>query len=215
MIIIMRTEAIFLRFCKLCRPLGVLMILLFHLGLCACSSAARSPSSVPTAAPDRPPESGPDPILRGSWICPVDIGGEVSAALGFDLSPWLSAPLQAELRLEISAEGGCTLTRDDGVCAAALRDALASCLRELQEQEAGSSLGGLALAEALGADPQDFAAALCDELLSPPAVTAGRYDAERGEIRWNGGAVSPILREDDSLRLAPPDSDELLFSPAD
>ena len=203
-----------MRFCKLRRPLGVLVILLL-LGLCACSSAAPSPSPVPAAAPESTPEAGPGPALQGSWTSPVDIGGEVSAALGFDLSPWLSAPLLAELRLEIGREGGCSLTRDDRACGAALRESLAACLRDLQEQEAGMSLGGLALAEALGADPQDFAAALCDELLAAPTVTAGRYDAGRGEIRWNGGAVSRVLREGNMLRLAPPDSDELLFSPAD
>ena len=113
----MWTEAIFLRFCKLRRPLGALMILLLLLGLCACSSAAPSPAPAPTAAPESRPETGPEPVLPGRWTCPVDIGGEVSAALGFDLRPWLSAPLLAELRLEIGAEGGCTLTRDDRACA--------------------------------------------------------------------------------------------------
>ena len=122
----MRTEAIFLRFCKLRRPLGVLVILLL-LGLCACSSAAPSPSPVPAAALESTPEAGPDSVLQGRWTCPVDIGGEVSAALGFDLSPWLSAPLLAELRLEIGREGGCSLTRDDRACGAALREALRAC----------------------------------------------------------------------------------------
>ncbi len=211
----MWTEAIFLRFCKLRRPLGALMILLLLLGLCACSSAAPTPAPAPTAAPESRPETGPEPVLPGRWTCPVDIGGEVSAALGFDLRPWLSAPLLAELRLEIGAEGGCTLTRDDRACAEELREALAACLRELQEQENGQALGGLALAEALGADPNEFAAALCDELLPAPTVTAGRYDAEHGEIRWNGGAVSAVIREDSALRIAVPDGEALLFSPAD
>ena len=211
----MWTEAIFLRFCKLRRPLGTLMILLLLLGLCACSSAAPSPAPAPTAAPESRPETGPEPVLPGRWTCPVDIGGEVSAALGFDLRPWLSAPLLAELQLEIGAEGGCTLTRDDRACAEELREALAACLRELQEQENGQALGGLALAEALGADPNEFAAALCDELLPAPTVTAGCYNAEHGEIRWNGGAVSAVIREDSALRIAVPDGEALLFSPAD
>jgi hypothetical protein len=46
-------------------------------------------------------------------------------------------------------------------------------------------------------------------------VTAGRYDAEHGEIRWNGGAVSAVIREDSALRIAAPDGEALLFSPAD
>ena len=211
----MRTEAIFLRFCSRFRAFCALTLLIILLGLCACSSAASSSAPAPAAEPESTPEAGPSPALQGSWTSPVDIGGEVSAALGFDLRPWLSAPLLAERRLEIGAEGGCTLTRDDRACAETLREALAACLRELQEQEDGQPLGGLALAEALGADPNEFAAALCDELLPAPTVTAGRYDADRGEIRWNGGAVSPVVREGGSLRLAAPDGEPLLFSPAD
>lgn len=214
MIIIMRTEATFLRFSEFYRPLGVLMILLLLLGLCACSAAAPDGAASPTAAPAESPEEGSDPAAQGSWTCPVDIGGEVSAALGFDLRPWLSAPLRAELRLTFSPDGACTLTRDEGVCADALREALAACLRELQEQEAGESLGGLTLADLLGADPNDCAAALCDELLAPPETTGGRYDAEGGEIRWNGGFVSPLRWEQGALRIETPDGESRLFSPA-
>lgn len=211
----MGTEAIFLRFSRLSRPLGALMILLLLLGLCACSAAAPGNVPSPTAAPVEPPEDGSDPAAQGNWTSPVDIGGNVSAALGFDLRPWLSSPLRAQLRLTFSPDGACTLTRDESVCADALRGALAACLRELQEQEAGESLGGLALADLLGADPNDFAAALCDELLAPPETTGGRYDAERGEIRWNGGAVSPIRWEQSAMRIETPDGESRLFSPAD
>lgn len=207
----MWTEAIVLRSCSRSRALGALILSILLLGLCACSHPAPAVEAAPTAAP----EQAPDSALQGRWTASVDIAGEVSAALGFDLRPWLSAPLRAELRLEIGADGTCTLTRDEGVCADKLREALAACLRELQEQESGEPLGGLTLAKALGADPQDFAAALCDELLAPPAAIAGRYDKTGGELRWNGGAVSPVRREGEALRLAPPELDELLFSPAD
>ena len=211
----MGMEAIFLRFSAFSRPLGALMILLLLLGLCACSAAAPDNAPSPTAAPESAAQGDADPVLQGSWTSPVDIGSEVSAALGFDVRPWLSAPLRAELRLTFSPDGACTLTRDESVCADALRGALAACLRELQEQEAGESLGGLALADLLGADPNDFAAALCDELLAPPETTGGRYDGERGEIRWNGGAVSPIAWEQGALRIETPDGESRLFSPAD
>lgn len=205
----MWTEAIFLRSCSRSRALGALVLSVLLLGLCACSFTVTEIESAPSAAPELSPELP----LQGRWTGSVDVGGELFAALGFDLRPWLSSPLQAELRLEIGADGACTLTRDEGACAETLRPALAACLQELQEQEDGESLSGLALAEALGADPQEFAAALCDELLAPPSVIAGRYDEDRGEIRWNGGAVSAVRREGEALRLAPPDLDELLFSP--
>lgn len=207
----MWTEAIFLRFDSRRRALCALILLIWLCGLCACSVTVTEIGSEPTAAP----EQTPDPVLRGRWKGSAEIGSGLSAALGLDLSPWLSAPLAAELRLEIGADGACTLTRDEGVCAAQLREALAACVRELQEQEVGEALGGLALAKALGADPQELAAALCDELLSPPSVLRGRYDDAAGEIRWNGGAVSPVLREGGALRFTPPGADETLFSPAD
>ncbi|MGX8692367.1 MAG: hypothetical protein ACSW8E_01235 [Clostridia bacterium] len=200
-----------MRSCSRSRALSALILSILLLGLCACSYTVIESDSAPNAAP----EQSPEPALQGRWTASVDIGGDLSSALGFDLRPWLRSPLRAELRLEIGADGACTLTRDEGVCADTLREALAACLRELQERESGESLGGLALAEALGADPQEFAAALCDELLPPPAVTAGRYDGSSGEIRWNGGAVSPVRREGEALRFAPPAFDEMLFSPAD
>ena len=210
----MGTEAIFLRYCCRSRAFCALILLILVFSLCACSAAAPS-SPAPDAAPAGTAPEDADPVLQGNWTSPVDIGGNVSAALGFDLRPWLSSPLRAQLRLTFSPDGACTLTRDESVCADALRGALAACLRELQEQEAGESLGGLALADLLGADPNDFAAALCDELLPAPTVTAGRYDADRGEIRWNGGTVSAVIREDSALRIAAPDGEALLFSPAD
>lgn len=210
----MGTEAIFLRYCCRSRAFCALILLILVFSLCACSADAPS-SPAPDAAPTGTAPEDADPVFQGNWTSPVDIGGEVSAALGFDLRPWLSSPLRAQLRLTFSPDGSCMLTRDEGVCADALRGALAACLRELQEQEAGESLGGLALADLLGADPNDCAAALCDELLAPPETTGGRYDAERGEIRWNGGAVSPIAWEQGALQLQTPDGESRLFSPAD
>ncbi len=200
-----------MRFSSLCRAFGAWMILLMLLGLCACSA----PSPAPTPAPTAAPEETPTPALSGRWTSSLDIGEELSAALGFDLTPWLEAPLTAELRLEIRPDGTSTLTRDDASCAPALRAALAACVSEMQAQEDGEALSGLALAEALGADPNDFAAAICDELLLLPVVTAGRYDDAHGEILWNDGAVWPLVLGDGALRVALPDSGELLFSPAD
>ena len=187
------------------------MMLLVLLGLCACSAPAPAPTPAPTAVP----EETPVPALNGRWTGSLDIGGDVSSALGFDLTPWLEAPLQAALRLEIRQEGACVLTRDDAACAPALRAALAACVRSLQEQEAGEALGGLALAEVLGADPNEFAASLCDELLPAAVVTGGRYDADRGEILWPDGDAWSLFSDGSALHVALPDSDELLFSPAD
>ena len=200
-----------MRFDSRRRALCALILLIILCGLCACSVTVTEIESAPSAAPEQTPEPG----LRGRWSGAVDIGDGLSAALGLDLRPWLSAPLQAELRLVIGEDGACTLTRDESFCAAPLREALAACVRELQEQESGESLGGLALAEALGADPNDFAAALCDELLAPPSVLRGHYDDAAGEIRWNGGAVSTVVREGGALLLTPPGAEETLFSPAD
>ena len=201
-------------FCSRSRALCAVILFLFLFSLCACTAAAPSASPAPSA-PTAAPEEAPIPALSGRWTGSLDIGSEVSAALGFDLTPWLEQPLTAVLRLEILSDGVCTLTRDDAACAPALRAALAACVRSLQEQEDGEELSGLALAEALGADPNDFAAALCDELLSAASVTSGRYVADRSEIVWRNGSIWPLAPENGALRVALPDTDELLFSPAD
>ena len=76
-------------------------------------------------------------------------------------------------------------------------------------------LGGLALAEALGADPNDFAAALCDELLPPPFARQGRLNGERSAITWADGSFSPLREEDGALWLSLPDLGELCLRPTD
>lgn len=205
----MWTEAIFLRFAVRWRAVCALLLILSL--LCACAANESGGESRPAEAQTGAPSS----VFSGRWTGLLDIGDEVSRSLGFDLSPWLSAPLLCELRLDVSPDGGCTLTRDDGACAAVLRAALALCVRELQEQESGEALSGLALADALGADPNDLAAALADELLPPPTVTAGRYDAAQDAILWDGGAVSPLSRTEDSFSLPLPELGEPVFYPAD
>lgn len=205
----MWTEAIFLRVTARGRALCALLLILTLLCACTVTEISGEPRPAETEAVT------PEPVFSGRWTGLFDIGDEVSRSLGLDLSPWLSAPLLAELRLEVSPDGGCTLTRDDRACAPVLREALVACVRELQEQESGEALAGLALAEALGADPNDLAAALADELLPPPAVTAGRYDAAQDAILWDSGAVSALARQSDAFSLPLPGLGEPVFYPVD
>ena len=191
------------------RAFCALILAVLSLALCACAAdeipAAVSP--VPT------PESSAPTVLHGSWTGSCDVGAELMPALGIDLSPWLSEPLLATLRFELDEDGACALFLDYGSCEAALRQAIEACVRELQEQEAGEPLGGLALAEALGADPNDLAAALCGELLPPGRARSGRFSADRAEIVWQDGSVSALREEAGALWLTLPPWGEICFAP--
>lgn len=190
------------------RVLCALLILILTLGLCACTGTGFSGAASPTEEPAETPR----PVFSGSWTAYLDIGDEVMAALGFDLTSELPAPLLAEYRLDVRADGACTLTRNDAACAAVLRPVLADFVRRLQAEESAEELGGLALAEALGADPNEIAAALCDELFAPPLVKSGRYDDGQKAVTWDDGSVSPLAFEGSAgnFRL-----DGLYYAPAD
>lgn len=205
----MWTEAIFLLTKVRFRAILALILTVLTLTLCACAAGERPAAPTPTPAP----ENTAPAVLHGRWTGSLDVGRELTAALGIDLSPWLDAPLLAELRFALDEEGRCTLAVDYSACEAALRPALAACVRELQEQESGEALSGLALAEALGADPNDLAAALCDELLPPTDTRSGRFFADRAEITWRDGGVSSLREEDGALWLTLPDRGEIHFVP--
>ncbi len=178
------------------------LILILSLALAACTVTEISPETAP------PETKAPRDGLGGLWTAPFEAGGELMRALGFDLAPWLSEPLRGELRLSLNADGSCTLTRDYAPCAAVLRPALAACARELQQSESEERLSGLRLAQALGADPNDFAAALCDELLPPAETRQGRWSESPAELRWSGGGLSSFSLTADGLLL-----DGILYSP--
>ena len=192
----------------LLRALCALMMLFLLAGLCACSMT-EIPSE--TAAPTD--ESGRDPY-SGAWIGNFEVGDELMQGLGFDLRERLAWPLEAELRLELEADGRCRLLCDYAPCRGLLEPAIAEAVRELQEQESGESLSGLALAEALGADPYDFAAALCDELLPPTTSRSGRLNGDKTQITWADGSVSPLRAEDGALWLFLPEHGEVRLRPA-
>lgn len=189
------------------RALCALMILLILPGLCACSVTEidTEPASTEKAASE---------TLYGIWDGSFDAGDELMRELGFDVSDKLSAPLTGGLRLEIDYEGRCSLRCSYGSCREPLQQAIAGAVRELQEQEAGEPLSGLALAEALGADPNDFAASLCDELLPPTETRSGRLSGDKTQIIWADGAVSAIRAEDGALWLFLPERGELCLRPA-
>ncbi len=178
------------------------LIWILSLALAACTVTEISPEPAP------PETAAPRDGLGGLWTAPFEAGDELMHALGFDLSPWLSEPLRGELRLTLNADGSAALTRDHAPCAAVLRPALAQCVRELQQSESAEALSGLKLAKALGADPNDFAAALCDELLPPAGTRTGRWSETAGELRWDDGGLSSLVLTEDGLLL-----DGILYSP--
>ena len=182
------------------------LILLFLFVLSACAAGK---STAETPAPE---ENQPD-TLSGVRFGSADVGDELMRALGVDLSDYLAAPLEATLRLDLDEAGRCTLRCDYGSCRETLQQALLAFILELQEQEAGGSLSGLPLAEALGADPNDFAAALCDELLPPPATRAGRLSGDGSAVTWSDGTVSPLRAADGVLWLSLPDWGDVSFQP--
>lgn len=194
---------------RACRAV-IAVFLIFSLSACA-SGGGPAPAPAETPAPSAEPL--PEDVRR--WSGSFDPGEELAAALGFDLSPWLAAPLQASLQLALDEDGRCTLDGDYAACAPALRAALSACVRELQEQEAGASLNGLALAESLGGDPNDIAAALCDELLPQPFRMSGRFSADRTWIDWDAGGSSEVRTEDGVLCFTLPGRGEVSLRPAE
>ena len=182
------------------------LILLILLALSACA-AGKSTAETPA------PEESPSDTLSGVQVGSADVGNELMRALGVDLSDYLAAPLEASLRLDLDEAGRCTLRCDYGSCREALQQALLAFVLDLQEQEAGEALSGLPLAEALGADPNDFAAALCDELLPPPATRAGRLSGDGSAVTWSDGSVSPLRAAEGALWLSLPGWGEVSFRP--
>lgn len=191
----------------ICAAIAVFLLL----GLCACTVTEISD---PSAEPAPPTEAG-DFIasLRGRWTGSYDVGDAVMRELGIDLTSRLRAPLLAEAALRFDPDGRCEFTGDARACAVLLRPVIADYVRELQESEAGESLSGLKLAEALGADPNDFADALCDELLPPPLSLGGRLDAGRGVILWDSGEISTLSEEYGALRVILPGLGDLCLRP--
>ena len=187
--------------------LSAALAILLLAGLCACGGKEE----------ELPPEETPVPPPRletgGTWAGWFDAGDELMRALGVDLTPWLSGPLLGELRLTVDRGGSAFLSVDYDACAPALRAALEACLRELQAEESGEDLKGLALAEALGGDPAEMAAAICDELTPPYEVRSGRLNDAKTEIVWAGGSVSALREEAAGLRLSLAGLGEIALSP--
>lgn len=192
------------RFLKSALSAALALVLL--LALCACG-AEEPPAEEPTPTPGPSLENG------GVWSGYFNAGDELMRALGVDLTPWLSGPLLGELRLTVDRGGSAFLSVDYDACAPALRAALEACLRELQAEESGEDLKGLALAEALGGDPAEMAAAICDELTPPYEVRSGRLNDAKTEIIWAGGAVSALREEAAGLRLSLAGLGEIALSP--
>lgn len=187
------------------RALGAALAILLMLSLGGCAAGNEPPAETP--APTRPADGS------GVWTGYFDAGDELLRSLGVDLSGTLSAPLLGTLRLEIDGEGRCVLTGDYRACEATLRAALTAFLRDLEEDEAGSLLSPLALADALGGDPEALAAAVCDELLPPAFTLRGRLNGDKSAIFWDGGDASPLTREAGGLRLYVPGIGETALSP--
>lgn len=187
----------------LCAVIAAVLLL----GLSACAGAGG-----PAAPSSGEPEETAAPTVR-VWEGSFDARPLVQRRLGLDLDPWLKSHLPAVLRLEITPEGRCLLRGDYAPCAELLQPALAALLKELEREESGKALGGASLSRSLGASPEDFAAALCDELLPPSFTLRGRYDEAGGEILWDGGQRSAVKPEGDYLRVSLPDLGEIMFSP--
>ncbi len=203
----MWTEAILLRIFSRSRALCALIALLFLLPLAGCGRGDAPAAETPA----------PEPVARegltGRWAASFDASAELLRRLGFN--PGLSGPLSASLTLTVDGEGRCVLATDYGPCAAPLRDALYDYLCAIRAEESGRALSGVALAEALGADPNEFAGSLVDETLPPPQQRGGRLSEARDAVVWDGGEVSALRMADGGLRVSLADRGEVLFVPAD
>ena len=204
----MWTEAILLRILPRSRALCALIALILLLPLAACGRPGPEPAA--TEAP------GPEPAVEARdsrWTLRCDARDELLRRLGFD--PGVSGELPASLTLTVSDDGRCVFTADYSACGEPLRAALTEYLRAIKSEETGRDLSGTALAEALGGDPDEIAAALVDEILPRSAPQTGRISAAGDAIDWDDGSRSALRTEAGGLWIELPLLGTVFLSPTD
>ena len=69
--------------------------------------------------------------------------------------------------------------------------------------------------EGLGADPNDLAAALCDELLPPPFRFSGRLSDDLTQLVWDKGGSCAVVTDNGMLRFTLPGRGEAYLRPVE
>ncbi len=204
----MWTEAILLRIISRSRALCALIALIWLLPLAACGGSEPAPEVTEPPVPDITAEA-----RDSRWTLRYDARDELLRRLGFD--PGVSVELPVSLTLTVSDDGRCVFTADYSACGGPLRAALSEYLRAIQSEESGRDLSGEALAESLGGDPAEIAAALADEALPPETPQTGRLSDAGDAIVWDDGSRSALRAEAGGLRIELLLQGSVLLSPAD